>query len=132
MRVRVTALIAVTSLAFLACVGCGSRSGSGSVTSTVPVKGKVTYQGKPLTQGTITFEPDDIGREAHGNISADGSFTLTTYKEGDGAVPGLHRVAVSMTGKGKEVVAKKFLNTSSSKVKVEVTEGKTDYAVELK
>ena len=63
--------------------------------ATVPVKGKVTYKGKPLTEGEIVFEPDNSGREAHGSIQPDGSFELTTFKTGDGAVPGTHRVAVT-------------------------------------
>ncbi len=86
-----------------------------------------------MTSGSITFESEENGRESHGAIKPDGTFVLTTFKEGDGALAGVHRVAVSGTGKGgKEVVPPKFRNTSSSKVQVEVSEGKTEYEVELK
>jgi hypothetical protein len=101
------------------------------VGTTVPVKGKVTYKGKPLTQGEIVFEPDSAGREAHGNILPDGSFELTTFKQGDGAVPGTHRIAVTGTSRNDGVPAK-FKNVSSSKTQVEVAEGKTEYAVDLR
>lgn len=124
---KVAGSIALVALLLLPCAGCGSKAGTFAAT-TVPVKGKVTYQGKPLTKGTIKFEPDS-GREAHGEINSDGSFVLTTFKEGDGAVPGLHRVAVS--GAGRQVPIK-FANVSSSKIEKEVVDGTTDYPIDLK
>jgi hypothetical protein len=84
-----------------------------------------------LTQGEITFEPSDIGREAHGSIQPDGTFELTTFNKNDGAVPGTHRVAVSGTSK-KDAVPLKYRNTSSSKTLVEVAAGKSDYSVDFK
>lgn len=115
-------------LFLLPCAGCGSRTGTTYTTATLPVKGKVTLNGKPVTKGTVTFEPDS-GREAHGNIQSDGTYVLTTFKEGDGAVPGTHRVAVSNAGR---TVPNKFANVSSSKIEIEVSEGKTDYPIDLK
>jgi hypothetical protein len=115
---------------FAACSGCGSKSDSYSA-PTVPVKGKVTYKGKPLTQGEIVFEPDSGGREAHGPIQPDGSFELTTNKQGDGTVVGTHRVAVTGTSK-KDGVPAKFKNVSSSKTEVEVAEGKSEYSIDFK
>jgi hypothetical protein len=111
------------------CWGCGSNAGP-YVGKTVPVKGKVTYKGKPLTRGEILFEPDS-GREANGNIQPDGTFELSTFKAGDGAIPGKHRVAVSGTSK-KDAVPVKYKNTSSSKTEVEVAEGKSEYIVDFK
>lgn len=130
MRAGVAAAVVLAVLVLLPCWGCGSNAAPQGV-PTVPVKGKITYKGKPLTQGSITFEPD-YGREAHGAIHPDGTFELTTYKDGDGAVPGVHRFAVSGTGtRGREAVPLKFRNTSSSNVEVEVKEGKTEYAIDL-
>ena len=76
--------------------------------------------GKPLTEGQIVFEPDNSGREAHGSIQPDGEFELSTFANGDGAVPGTHRVAVTSGKIGKQVVPVKYQNTSSSKTEVEV------------
>ena len=124
--------ITLATLVLLPFWGCGP-SDRPYVAPTVPVKGKVTYQGKPLTQGSVTFEPDGTGREANGSIQPDGTFVLSTFKEGDGALVGVHRIAVSGTGKGgKEIVPIKYRNTSSSKVEVEVVEGKAEYAIDLK
>jgi hypothetical protein len=113
------------------CWGCGSSEGGHFVASTLPVKGKVLYKGKPLTQGEIVFEPDSGGREAHGSIQSDGTFELSTFAQNDGAVPGVHRVAVSNTSK-KDAVPLKYRNVTSSKTEVDVVEGKADYVVEFK
>lgn len=119
-----------SALVLSACAGCGSSTGA-FIGSTVPVKGKVTYKGKPLTRGEIVFEPDSGGREAHGTIGPDGGFELTTYKQGDGAVPGTHRVAVTGTSK-QDGVPVRFRNVSSSRVEVEVSDEKSDYPIDLR
>ncbi len=111
--------------------GCGS-SESTNLSPTVPVTGKVTWNGKPLAQGTVTFEPDG-GREAHADIQPDGSFTLTTFTKDDGALQGTHRVAVtgSLPG-GRDRVPLRFQNYNSSQLEVEVVDGKTDYTLDLR
>ena len=59
---RAIKLALFAALAFGGCAGCGSSGAPASVTTLVPVKGKVTLKGEPLTTGTIRFEPDDFGR----------------------------------------------------------------------
>jgi hypothetical protein len=73
-------------------LGCGGSSNP----ETVPVSGSVTYEGAPLTNGKVMFNPADSqsGRVAHGEIMADGQFTLSTYKESDGARPGVYNVTI--------------------------------------
>jgi hypothetical protein len=123
---RSTTLSSVALAAFLlgSLAGCGSTP-TAHIAATVPAKGKVTYKGKPLTKGSITFEPE-AGREAHGEIKPDGTFVLSTFKEGDGAVPGIHRVSVSLTDR---TVPAKFKNASSSGCTVTVEEGKSEYNI---
>jgi hypothetical protein len=59
------------------------------------VSGKVTYKGQPLAKGTISFSPvDQAGEGAYGEVVA-GSYRLTTYTPGDGAVPGRYRVSIA-------------------------------------
>lgn len=60
----------------------------------VPVTGSVKYHGKPLEFGTVMFQPAQ-GQPARGTIQPDGSFTISTFKEGDGATVGLNRVRIS-------------------------------------
>ena len=64
----------------------------------VPVKGKVTVKGKPLSAGTVVFHPDrDKGNtsknEPRGTISAEGTFELETADE-PGAPAGWYRVTI--------------------------------------
>jgi hypothetical protein len=78
----------VFCLALLA--GCGQ--------SIVPIKGKVMFEGKPVTAGSVTFQldvPEDqmyAGRPSSGEVQPDGSFQLTTNSPNDGAPLGRHRV----------------------------------------
>lgn len=78
----------VLAVAAMFVCGCGAAS-----SETAPVRGKVTYKGKPVPNGTITFVPA-VGPAATGELQQDGSYELTTYRDGDGAVPGKHKVIV--------------------------------------
>ena len=70
-------------------VGCQKKA------ATIPVNGKVVYKGKPLEYGSVMFQPSGGGPIARGTIASDGSFTLTTEKENDGAVPGEHQIRIT-------------------------------------
>ena len=76
-------------------VGVVERRGQGALPSLIPVKGKVTYKGQPLTTGTVRFEPDGYGRMASGKLQSDGTYVLSTLKEADGVVAGTHRVFIT-------------------------------------
>lgn len=82
--------IAVTYLAFVLVVSVGCNDG---LPRRVPVSGKVTIDGEPLTSGSIRFKPSE-GRVATGSIGSDGSYLLSTYEPGDGCVPGTYCVTV--------------------------------------
>jgi hypothetical protein len=115
--------------------GLGCNSGAGELPALIPVKGKVTYKGQPVTKGVIKFEPDGgFGRKASGQIQADGTFVLTTDKEGDGVVAGHHQVSISGTGSqyGKEVVPKKYTQRASSQLTAEVDREHTEFQFELR
>jgi hypothetical protein len=59
----------------------------------------VTQAGAPVTGGKILFYPES-GRMALGEIGPDGRYTLTTFRSGDGALVGSHRVAIESTRVG--------------------------------
>jgi hypothetical protein len=76
--------------------GCGPATVRPKV---APVSGKVTQKGKPLTGGEVMFThsggPEgEAGHVATGQIEEDGSYRLTTFNTGDGAVLGKHKVTV--------------------------------------
>jgi hypothetical protein len=59
------------------------------------VTGRVTYQGKPVPKGTITFQAvDPKGRNATGEIGPDGTYTLQTETPRDGAQLGEYKVTI--------------------------------------
>jgi hypothetical protein len=92
----------------LACLACALLGGCGGP-RLAKVTGKVTYGSKPVTGGKIMFYPES-GRMALGEIGPDGTYTLTTFKPGDGALVGPHRVAIESTrvGPGNMETPKSF------------------------
>jgi len=80
---------AVVLISVVLLVGCGGVDRL----ETVPKTGTVTLDGVALQSGSVIFYPER-GPAAKGVIQPDGTFSLMTYEEGDGAVLGLHRVAV--------------------------------------
>ena len=85
--------VASTLLGLFAVLGCGDDTGLGQ---RYPVSGTVTYNGKPVEKGQISFIATDKNkqRDANGFIQ-DGSYTLTTATPGDGALPGEYGVTVT-------------------------------------
>ncbi len=140
MRRSATRAALLSSLLLAMISACNSE---GRV-SVVPVEGKVTYDGKPLTKGTITFRPEK-GPMAVGEIQPDGSYKLKTYQDGDGAVVGTHKVGViagddsptSMPGSPgyvapKALIPEKFNNPDTSGLTATVSEAKKDVNFDLK
>jgi hypothetical protein len=67
----------------------------------VPVSGKVTFAGQPPPKGgTITFNPITVQeglprRPGTAQFDQDGTFTVTSFKKGDGLVPGTYHPRVA-------------------------------------
>ena len=81
-------LLAICTLA-LGFAGCSKKL------DTYPVTGKVRFpDGKPLEGGLIIFVSKDTGTQSRARIEHDGTFTLGTLSEKDGAVTGGQRVSV--------------------------------------
>lgn len=89
-------LVGTTIIGFvvLFLTGCGSGHPERGI-----VQGTVTLDGKPLTKGSVTFWPT-VGRSALGEIQPDGSYTLTTFEPGDGAIVGSHKVTIEVSEPG--------------------------------
>jgi hypothetical protein len=93
----------------------------------------VVVAGKALADATVVFTPIR-GRSASGQTNKEGRFKLGTYLPGDGAIVGLHHVAVVAREPGKknlpgvplgEVpgrswIPEKYGNTATSGLKFEV------------
>jgi len=85
------------SLLFVVAVGVIGGCG-GSSQGLAVVKGKVTYKGKPVPNGTVNFNPVDGNKpSASGKIQPDGSYAMETYlgsRPSPGAVIGSHKVII--------------------------------------
>lgn len=83
------------SLILLSCLGCG-----GDHHRVYPVSGKISFDGKPMEGGgAIALIPtgSETGKAAGGIIDEDGNYTLSTYVENDGSIPGKFRVIITQT-----------------------------------
>ena len=61
------------ALAALMLAGLGCSSGEGPIT----VHGKVTFQGQPVSEGTVQFNDEKTGRGAEAELRPDGSYETT-------------------------------------------------------
>lgn len=81
-------------ITLLACV-LGSIGCGGGKIKTYPTRGRVVFKdGSPAHVGTVELKSKAHGVQARGEIDEDGYFTLTTYKDGDGAVAGQHDAVI--------------------------------------
>lgn len=83
------------SLMALVSLGCGSGDGNVLV---YPVRGTVKFNDKPMVGGgSIAFIPksSQAGKTAGGKVNEDGTYTLSTYGDGDGSMAGEFRVVIT-------------------------------------
>lgn len=116
--------IAAALLAMIVFTGCGKTGAS-----VAPVAGKVLIDGQPLASGSVNTLPAG-GRGAHGTIQPDGSFSLGTNGPDDGALIGMHRVAVVAyaqsadngpeSPRGKSLVPQRYTNAETSGLTIDV------------
>jgi len=121
---------------FLACcflLGCDDGK-----MATAPVKGTVTLDGEPVPMGTVTFVSETKGAPyAYGEIQFDGTFTMSTYGQGDGAVLGRHKIMISAfkvatdLPEAKSLLPSKYGSEQTSGLTAEVKEGENDIKLEL-
>ena len=82
-------------MAMAATTGCG-RSGP----KVVPVEGKITLAGGEWpNKGSLYFTPVEAAagfpmRPGTGEFGLDGKFTVTSFRRGDGLIPGRYRVGI--------------------------------------
>lgn len=132
----VSALVLMVGLS-----GCGG--GSGDQKATAAAGGKVSFNGAPVTGGSITLSPvgdgKQVGKPASATIQSDGTFKLSTYGNNDGAVIGKHRVTFSPPpGETKEgpdghaaQLPSPFDGLTVQTLEVEIKSGSNELKIEL-
>lgn len=101
---------------------------------TAPVSGKVTYQGRPLSFGRVTFFHPS-GHAAGVDIAADGAFMLNAYQGSNGVSvecseyqrPG-SKAQRSRTGNDKSVIPVRYSAYATSGLTFEVKPGENSKA----
>lgn len=110
--------------------GCGNQ-----LPKTVPVSGRLLFDGQPPpARGTIYFLPQAAAegfpmRPGMADFDESGKFVATTFKPGDGLMPGKYAMHVecwqtppNMEGKpAKSFVPKKYQSAVTSGLTLEVT-----------
>jgi hypothetical protein len=107
--------------------------------------GKVVFaDGAPLTVGNVEFRPTGMepAVSARGRIHPDGTFQLSTFKSGDGALEGEHQAMVSMPpflgapsqpGAASPTIDPRFTRFETSGLKFTVTKdaAKNQFVIEV-
>jgi hypothetical protein len=124
-------LVVNFSWMFVFCTAWGCSDGR---PARVPVSGRVVIDGQPVTTGSIRFSPES-GRPAVSAISSDGRFELRTFEDGDGCVPGSHRVSVlaykETPSEVQWFVPKKYANPTQSGLIENIEQATDSLLIEL-
>lgn len=84
----------LTEVLLVSLLGLGCSHQDSDRPATYSVTGTVTYKGQPVDGATVAFQSADGSHGSMGVTGSDGKYTLTTFKSGDGAVPGNYSVKV--------------------------------------
>ncbi len=86
----------LVALVLVLVVGCGK--GAAPWEKTYPVKGVISFKGKPVADAELSFFPEDASYpdlvRPRAKSGADGTFVVWTYEQGDGAPVGSYKVTV--------------------------------------
>jgi hypothetical protein len=108
------------------------------------VVGQVLFDGKPLVQAIITFHSTDPKFPAKlkpsGETLADGTFLITTFKEGDGAPAGEYVVTITWPERdekdkikpGTDRLKGRYADVEKSPLRVTITTGMNQLKFELR
>ncbi|QDU73617.1 hypothetical protein Pan97_05930 [Bremerella volcania] len=133
---RLALCIGMVALVLMPLAGCETPVATHPVTGTV-----MLANGSPAGGGIIKFRTTSEDGEivkAHGQIQSDGSFRLTTFQDGDGALEGDHEVILfsPATGDGGGAVAvpnfpNRYRKYETSGLKFHVSPGENDFVIQL-
>ncbi len=138
--------IVAVAMLLICSAGC---SGEPAKPKMGKVSGRVVFNGEPVEGAIVTFIAPGAPRFASGVTDAEGTFELTTFEKGDGAVVGDCVVTVAKTEAGsgpknaedlakgipvvpaKQLLPEKYSSVGKSPIKETVTEGVNNIQLEL-
>lgn len=132
-------VLILTAAAALTAAGCGS-----SGPEMARVSGTVTHNGKLVPKGTVSFVATQAGgRNATGELDANGSYRLQTEETNDGVLLGDYKVAIyshaeeildytpKVPIKVERLIPEKYENPDTSDLKRTVKSGSNTFDFEL-
>lgn len=127
----------LTSALVLAMIGCGEKGPPMG-----PVRGKVTLDNQPLSEGVVVFESIPGGFGSSAVLQPDGSYSIRC-QYGNGLPVGRYRVAITPPRRGPAEIAKQEdrtpsqipvqymdLNTSRLEIDVQSAAGPFDFSLQ--
>ncbi len=123
------AVIAIAVL--LSSSGC---SGSSTRPDLVPVKGRITLDGQPLSKALVVFRSESGGRGSRSITASDGSYDLIYLRGLKGAQPGTNTVTITTATEGQpmERVPRKYNKESTLIVEVPGPDGTINFDLSSK
>ena len=106
-----------------------------------PMPGRLTLQGKPLTNVVVNIVPEDLSFGAYGLPDEDGYFRVVSSNGDDGVVLGTHKVFVGELEKNVEnpVLPKllgaermRYASYEKTDMTVDVKKGQNELVIDLK
>jgi len=95
-----TVALSLACLVFVVSSGCSRQredKWSKRRPPSFPTTGIVTWNGEPATGALVTLQSASHNVAASGRTNDKGEFALTTWRQGDGAVGGDHKVTIETT-----------------------------------
>lgn len=95
-----TVALSLACLVFIVSSGCSRQyedKWSKRRPPSFPTTGIVTWNGEPATGALVTLQSLSHNLSASGRTNDKGEFALTTWRQGDGAVGGDHKVTIETT-----------------------------------
>ena len=122
-------LLVILLVSFFVSIGCDGRP------RRVPVSGQVLVDDQPMPGGFVRVVPA-IGRSATGKIDSQGRFTLTTYEDKDGCIPGTHNVEVVFIDRSnpniyRSLIPEKYRDADTSGLSVTIDEPTDDLTIRI-
>lgn len=128
--------IAMGSL-LLVLAGCGGSPDSGRIMGAVEIT--VTFDGQPVTDGTVQMIVPGEGKAAGGDLDSEGKISLEEVEIGRYTVfvtppsePPPEADKKSLPPKAYDNIPKKFRSESTSPLNAEVKKGTNEFSFELK
>jgi hypothetical protein len=130
------ACFVLSTLHLVLFMGCGAAGDF----PTAPTTGRVLCEGQPVPHVMVFFEPLQtgkaalVGKQGFAIAEADGTFSISTYGEKDGAVIGHHRVRVGPPHRQDfpNFKCDCYLNSEVDLIEVDIKKGKNEFELVLK